>query len=84
MHRLNAPGRRIPVIGAAKPRYRGTPGMSAVFSERSARPLDVTAAGMPEDPAGKRIRAMHGDHRRPSLLQHADRLCRQADSSAQL
>jgi deoxyribonuclease V len=78
MQLFDALGQRIPVIGVAKTPYRGTPEETAVFRGRSARPLYVTAAGMPEDLARKRVRAMHGDHRLPTLLQQVDRLCRRS------
>ena len=77
-HLFVALGQRIPVIGVAKTPYRGSPDATAVFRGRSVRPLYVTAAGIPEGLARQRIRAMHGDHRIPTLLQQVDRLCRRA------
>jgi len=84
MHLFEAPGQRIPVIGVAKTPYLGLPEMAAVFRGRSGRPLDVTAAGMPEDPARRWIRAMHGDRHMPTLLRHVERSCLQADRSGLL
>jgi deoxyribonuclease V len=81
-HLFDAMGQQIPVIGVAKTTFRDTPDSTAVFGGQSTRPLYVTAAGMPEDLARQRIRTMHGDHRMPTLLQHVDRLCRQAVSDS--
>jgi deoxyribonuclease V len=77
-HLFEALEQQIAVIGVAKTPFRDTPDTTAVFRGRSTRPLYVTAAGMSEDVARQRIRAMQGEHRIPTLLQRADRLCRQA------
>ena len=79
-HLFDAMGQQIPVIGVAKSPFRDTPDTTAVFRGRSTRPLYVTAAGMDDDLARQRIRAMHGEHRIPTLLQRVDGLCRQAVS----
>jgi deoxyribonuclease V len=77
-HLFDALGQQTAVIGVAKTTFRDTPDTTAVFRGQSTRPLYVTAAGIPEDLARQRIRAMQGKHRIPTLLQRADRLCRQA------
>jgi deoxyribonuclease V len=77
-HLFDAVGQRIPVIGVAKTAFRDTPAATAVFRGQSTRPLYVTAAGVSDELARQRIRSMHGGHRMPTLLQRADRRCRQA------
>lgn len=81
-HLFDALEQRIAVIGVAKTPFRDTPDTTAVFRGQSTRPLYVTAAGIPEDLARQRIRAMHGEHRIPTLLQRVDRLCRQAGTDS--
>jgi deoxyribonuclease V len=82
IHLFDALTQQVPVIGVAKTPFRDTPDTTAVFRGRSTRPLYVTAAGMDDDLARQRIRAMHGEHRIPTLLQRVDRLCRQAASES--
>jgi deoxyribonuclease V len=81
-HLFDALEQQIPVIGVAKTPFRDTPDSTAVFRGPSTRPLYVTAAGVADDLARQRIRAMHGEHRIPTLLQRVDRLCRQAGSES--
>jgi deoxyribonuclease V len=66
---------RIPVIGVAKTRYVGAPGI-AVTRGRSRSPLFITAAGIPVEQAVAHIREMHGNSRIPALLKRADKLSR--------
>jgi deoxyribonuclease V len=70
---------RIPVVGVAKTRF-GNASAWCIPVERggSRRPLFVTAVGMAADEAASCIRAMHGQHRMPSLLQLVDREARAA------
>jgi deoxyribonuclease V len=63
------------VVGVAKTRYRDAPG-AQVLRGRSAKPLFVSAIGLELEEAAEGIRRMHGDHRIPTLLKHADRLAR--------
>jgi deoxyribonuclease V len=67
---------KVPVIGVAKNRLVAGAEASLVYRGRSRRPLYVTAAGIGRESAAARIRKMHGGYRIPTLLKHADRLCR--------
>jgi deoxyribonuclease V len=69
-------GCRIPVIGVAKTYFHGTPAQSQLYRGASARPLYITAAGMPLDQARECILNMHGAHRVPTLLKAVDVLSR--------
>lgn len=75
-HLFDAVGRRIPVIGVAKNRFEGAPGL-AVLRGGSRRPLFITAVGMPLSEAGAKIKGMHGPHRVPTLLKRVDGLARE-------
>ncbi len=68
---------QVPVIGVAKNRFRNDTFSCRVFRGKSARPLYITAAGIPAEEAAARIRAMHGPYRIPAMLREADRLSRQ-------
>jgi deoxyribonuclease V len=74
-HLYTALEERIPVVGVAKTRYVGAPGI-AVIRGRSRSPLFITAAGIPVEQAVAHIREMHGNSRIPTLLKRADRLSR--------
>lgn len=69
-------GSRVAVVGVAKSAYRGSRFAIPVVRGGSARPLFVTARGIPAERAAELVRAMHGSHRIPTLLAHADRLAR--------
>ena len=69
-------GGRIPVVGVAKSRFRGSSGIE-VLRGRSKRPLYVTSAGIDPHLAAERIKAMHGAYRIPTLLRRVDLLARQ-------
>jgi deoxyribonuclease V len=66
----------VPVIGVAKTRFRTATHAVEVLRGRSARPLFVTAAGMPADQAASLIRRMAGPFRLPDALRRADALAR--------
>ena len=66
----------IPVIGVAKSRFRTATHAIAVLRGTSARPLYVTAAGMPRADAASLVRQMAGRHRLPDALRRADTLAR--------
>jgi deoxyribonuclease V len=68
----------IPIIGVAKTRYRGDTWSERICRGKSRKPLYVTAAGVDGATAAQLISGMHGDHRIPTLLQHADRVARAA------
>jgi deoxyribonuclease V len=70
-------GRATPVIGVAKTRFAGAPPETELLRGDSARPLFVTAAGMPLEQARAHIRAMAGAYRLPEMLRRVDGLSRQ-------
>ena len=68
----------IPVIGVAKSRFRTVTHAAPVQRGSSARPLFVTAAGMPPADAADLVRRMAGRYRLPDALRRADTLARAA------
>jgi deoxyribonuclease V len=66
----------IPVIGVAKSRFRTATHAAPVVRGSSARPLFVTAAGMPSTDAADLVRRMAGRYRLPDALRRADTLAR--------
>ena len=66
----------IPVIGVAKSSYRTATHAVPVLRASSARPLFVTAAGMPRADAADLVRRMTGRYRLPDALRRADTLAR--------
>jgi deoxyribonuclease V len=77
-HLFEALGGRTAVVGVAKTSFAGSSFAEPVLRGSSAHPLYVTAAGVAAPTAARWIRDMAGPHRIPSLLQRADRLCRDA------
>jgi deoxyribonuclease V len=68
----------VPVIGVAKSRFRAATHAIPVLRGASARPLLVTAAGMPRADAADLVRRMAGRFRVPDALRRADALARAA------
>ena len=66
----------IPVIGVAKSAFRTATHAIPVLRGTSARPLFVTAAGMPRTDAADLVRRMAGRFRLPDALRRADVLAR--------
>jgi deoxyribonuclease V len=66
----------VPVVGVAKTPFRTATHAASVRRGRSARPLYVTAAGMPIGEAADLVRDMTGSFRIPAALKLADRLAR--------
>ena len=66
----------IPVIGVAKSAFRTATHAIPVLRGTSARPLFVTAAGMPRTDAADLVRHMAGRFRLPDALRRADVLAR--------
>jgi deoxyribonuclease V len=66
----------VPVIGVAKSAFRTASHAVPVLRGRSARPLFVTAAGMPRAEAAELVLLMAGRHRIPDSLRRADELAR--------
>jgi len=67
----------IPVIGVAKSRFRTATHAVPAMRRSSARPLFVTAAGMPAADAADLVRRMVGRYRLPDALRRADTLAGQ-------
>jgi deoxyribonuclease V len=70
----------VPVIGVAKTRFRTATHAAQVFRGQSARPLHVTAAGLPVAEAAGLVSEMAGQFRLPNALKLADRLARGLDA----
>jgi deoxyribonuclease V len=68
----------VPVIGVAKTAFLGSAQAVAVYRGGSAKPLHVSAVGIPAAAAAQAVQRMHGPHRLPTLLKLVDRLCRDA------
>ena len=66
----------IPVIGVAKSAFRTATHAIPVLRGASARPLYVTAAGMPRTDAADLVGHMAGRYRMPDALRRADTLAR--------
>jgi deoxyribonuclease V len=66
----------VPVIGVAKSAFRTATHAIPVLRGASARPLYVTAAGMPRADAADLVRSMAGHHRMPDALRRVDTLAR--------
>ena len=62
------------MIGVAKSRFRTATHAVPVVRGSSARPLFVTAAGMPAADAADLVRRMAGRYRLPDALRRADTL----------
>ena len=68
----------VPVIGVAKSFFRSATHAVPVRRGRSARPLYVTAAGLPLPEAARLLRRMAGPFRLPEALRRVDALSRGA------
>jgi deoxyribonuclease V len=66
----------VPVVGIAKTSFAGSSHAREVVRGASAKPLWVTAVGVPLDEAAAAVGRMHGPHRLPTLVQLADQLAR--------
>jgi deoxyribonuclease V len=75
-HLFEALGGGTTVVGVAKTSFTGSAFAEPVLRGTSVKPLYVTAAGVAPAVAAGWIRGMAGAHRLPTLLQRADRLCR--------
>lgn len=67
----------VPVVGVAKTAFHGSDHAVVALRGTSQRPLWVTAAGVDPARAAEHVRAMHGPHRLPTLLQLADQVARE-------
>lgn len=76
-HLFDALGQAIPVVGIAKTQFEGASYWAAQTRRgASDSPLYVTAAGLPLQDAAIAVKRMHGGHRIPTLVGHADKLAR--------
>ena len=66
----------VPVIGVAESAFRTATHAIAARRGTSARPLYVTAAGMPRADAADLVGHMAGQHRLPDVLRRIDSLAR--------
>jgi deoxyribonuclease V len=66
----------VPVIGVAKTRFATATHAVPVLRGQSAKPLFVTAAGLPLPAAAALVHAMSGKYRLPDALRRADSLAR--------
>ena len=66
----------VPVIGVAKSAFRSATHAVPVLRGTSARPLFVTAAGMPRGEAAELVQRMAGQYRLPDAIRRADTLAR--------
>jgi deoxyribonuclease V len=71
----------IPVIGVAKSAFATATHAIPVLRGSSARPLFVTAAGMPAAAGAELVRQMAGRFRIPDALRRADQLARTSPSA---
>ena len=71
----------VPVIGVAKTAFRTATHAVPVLRGASARPLYVTAAGLPRADAADLVRRMAGRHRLPDAVRRADTLARTGTAS---
>jgi deoxyribonuclease V len=73
----------VPVVGVAKTFFRTATHAIRVHRGGSARPLYVTAAGLPANYAAGLVSKMSGTHRLPDALRRADALARGAQPRQQ-
>jgi deoxyribonuclease V len=66
----------VPVIGVAKTRFATATHAVEVHRGGAARPLYVTAAGLPAAEAARLVQAMSGRYRLPDALRRVDALAR--------
>ena len=71
-------GRTIPVVGVAKTRFATASMAIPVLRGTSRNPLWVTSVGLDPGEAARKVTAMDGAHRIPTLLRQVDRLARDA------
>jgi deoxyribonuclease V len=78
-HLFEALGGASGVVGIAKTQFHGASYWAAeVRRGGSNSPHYVTAAGVDAGEAAAAVKRMHGEHRIPALVAHADRLAREA------
>ena len=68
---------KVPVVGAAKSKFKQADMAQPVFRGQSIRPLYVTAVGISDRQAASNVSGMAGKNRIPDLLRLADRTARE-------
>ncbi|RQP23048.1 endonuclease V [Piscinibacter terrae] len=71
---------RCAIVGVAKTAFLSAPSIEVLRGD-SARPLYVTALGMPVSEAAQGVASMHGPYRIPTLLKAVDTLAREQAAS---
>jgi deoxyribonuclease V len=72
-------GGKCAIVGVAKTRFHSVDPVAVAVKRGSGNtPLWITAVGIELNRAADAVRSMHGDHRIPTLIKRADRLCREA------
>lgn len=74
--------RRCAIVGVAKTAFLSAPSIEVIRGD-SARPLYVTALGMPAAEAAQGVARMHGPYRIPTLLKAVDSLAREQAAGSQ-
>lgn len=74
-HLHEALGAAVPIVGVAKTRFHSANAIE-VLRGQSQSPLYITAAGLDAAAAAELVRAMHGEHRIPTLLRIVDHASR--------
>ncbi|MFK7769488.1 MAG: endonuclease V [Mariniblastus sp.] len=69
-------GGKVIVVGVAKKNFAGNDLSIQVFRGESERPLFVTSLGLEIAEAAKKVEAMHGKYRLPTLLKEVDGVVR--------
>jgi len=67
---------KIPVIGVAKNKFKGSDYMGEILRGDSQKPLFITAAGIELPKAMEHVQLMHGEFRIPTILKMVDQVCR--------
>ena len=75
-HLFHALDDRISVVGVSKNPFGQASPVAEVLRGGSRRPLFVSTAGLDLADVAQQVKAMHGEHRHPTLLKRADQLSR--------
>lgn len=71
-------GSAIPVIGAAKSRFReNSENCRELFRGKSSKPIYITSVGITAEDALNKIQRMKGDFRMPDILSKLDRMTKE-------
>jgi len=78
-HLYDALDEKVAVVGVAKSAFADVSRAIPVLRGASKQPLYVTSVGTDATKAASRLKAMHGEHRIPTILKRVDRLARDVD-----